>query len=256
MTIKRPLLSTLIKSALFILLLSIFPLKAQQTASFKSSQLKIGRVKKAYDAKWPGLEKELKAKKIDPNGFDVFIRAFKSEGELEVWVKNKADASFILLKKMAICATSGSLGPKRREGDGQVPEGIYEVSMFNPLSDYHLALKVSYPNASDRILAKGPTGGDIMIHGNCVTIGCIPLQNEPVEDVFILCMEARNRKSPIRVEIYPCRFTADNLKILKEKASEEKNNFWDNIKPAYDYFEANKQPIKFSVDKKGLYVYK
>ena len=247
--------NAVIKSLLFIFILGVYTVKSQSTASFKTSQLKISRVKKAYDTKWPSLEKELKVKKIDPASFDVFIRVFKSEAELELWVKNKNDASFILLKKIAVCATSGSLGPKRREGDGQVPEGIYEVSMFNPLSDYHLALKVSYPNASDRILAKGPTGGDIMIHGNCVTIGCIPLQNEPVEDVFILCIEARNRKSPIRVEIYPCRFSETNLKILKEKASEEKNNFWNNIKPAYEYFETNKQPIKFRVDKKGLYVY-
>jgi murein L,D-transpeptidase YafK len=239
-----------IKIALLVLLTG--SLGAQ---SFKEQQLKNTRVKKAYESKWAGLESELKAKQIDPKNFEVFVRAFKSEGDLEVWVKNKADKSFTLLKTIPICASSGDLGPKRREGDGQVPEGIYDISVFNPNSSYYLALKVSYPNSSDRILAKGPTGGDIMIHGNCVTIGCIPLQDDPVKDLYILCVEAKNRKLPIRVEIYPCRLNEKNLTAIGQKSSQENVLFWSNIKTAYVYFETHKLPIKYSIDKKGNYVF-
>lgn len=244
---------SLIKTGLLIFSLSL-GLQAQD-ASFKASQMKNARVKQAYATHWEPLAKELKAKSIDPGNFDLFIRVFKYEKELELWVKNKSDKSFTLLKKIAICASSGDLGPKRREGDRQVPEGMYDISVFNPNSDYFLAVKVSYPNQSDKILAKGPAGGDIMIHGNCVTIGCIPLQDEPVKDLYLLCVEARNRKSPIRVEIYPCRLSDTNLLRLKA-FPEEKLNFWANLKTAYAYFEANKTPVKYSIDKKGNYVFK
>jgi murein L,D-transpeptidase YafK len=250
-------LKAIINIQLLVLLFLGFGLKAQQTQGFKQSQLKNSKVKQAYDSKWEDLVKDMKAKGIDPDNFDLFIRAFKQEAELEIWLKNKNSQTFTFLKKIPICATSGQLGPKRKEGDGQVPEGIYEISVFNPNSDYFLAVKVNYPNASDKILAKGPrAGGDIMIHGYCCTIGCIPLQNEPVKDLYILCVEARNRRSPIRVEIYPCKLNAEKLSQLKEKYSEENYNFWYNLKDAYTYFESNKQPVKYSIDKKGNYVFK
>ncbi len=218
--------------------------------------MKNKRVKDAYSLKWPALEAELKAKKINPSSLEVFIRIFKKEKELELWVKNKADAQFTFLKKIAICASSGELGPKRKEGDYQVPEGIYDIPSYNPNSSYFLALKVGYPNKSDKILVDGKrTGGDIMIHGNCVTIGCIPLQDEPVKDVYMLCVEAKNNNTSPRVEIYPCRFTAENVKFLEDNFNEGKNNFWKNIKPAYTYFEANKSPAKYSINAKGLYVF-
>ena len=229
---------------------------SQENGTFKAQQMKNKRVKDAYATKWPALEAELKAKKINVSSVEVFIRIFKKEKELELWVKNKTDVQFTFLKKIAICASSGELGPKRKEGDYQVPEGIYDIPSFNPNSSYFLALKVGYPNKSDKILVYGKrTGGDIMIHGNCVTIGCIPLQDEPVKDVYMLCVEAKNNNNSPRVEIFPCRFTADNTKYLEENFNESKNNFWKNIKPAYTYFEANKSPAKYSINAKGLYVF-
>lgn len=225
-----------------------------QKASFKEQQLKNKRVKQAYSEKWATLEASLKAKNINPANIEVFIRIFKHEEELELWVKNKADQKYTLFKKIPVCAQSGDLGPKRREGDGQVPEGIYDIPFFNPGSNYYLALKVGYPNKSDRILAKGPTGGDIMIHGNCVTIGCIPLQDDPVKDVYLLCVEAKNKNNSIRVEIFPCRFTDKNSKLLSAY-SEEKIKFWNTLKPAYTYFEDQNIPAKFSIDKAGNYLF-
>ncbi len=249
-------MKAIIKTPLLAFLLLIFGLRAQQTPSFKQAQLKNSKVKQAYELRWDALANDMKAKKIDADDFDVFIRAFKQEAELEIWLKNKSSAAYTFFKTIPICATSGQLGPKRKEGDLQVPEGLYEISVFNANSDYFLAVKVNYPNASDKILAKGRPGGDIMIHGYCCTIGCIPLQNEPVKDLYILCVEARNRRSPIRVEIYPCRLTSSKIAKLKETYSEEKTNFWGNIQHAYAYFEANKKPIKYSIDKKGNYVFK
>ena len=249
-------MKTIINIALLVCLGMLNPVFSQETGTFKAQQLKNKRVKDAYAAKWPALEAELKVKNINASSLEVFIRIFKKEKELELWVKNKSDAKFVFLKKVAICASSGELGPKRKEGDYQVPEGIYDIPSFNPNSSYFLALKVGYPNKSDKILVDGKrTGGDIMIHGNCVTIGCIPLQDEPVKDVYMLCVEAKNNNTSPRVEIYPSKFTAENIKYLEENFSENKNTFWKNIKPAYIYFEANKTPAKFSINTKGAYVF-
>lgn len=229
---------------------------SQENSTFKAQQMKNKRVKDAYATKWPSLEAELTAKKINFSSMEVFIRIFKKEKELELWVKNKADSKFTFFKKIAICASSGELGPKRKEGDYQVPEGIYDIPVFNPNSSYFLALKVGYPNKSDKILVDGKrTGGDIMIHGNCVTIGCIPLEDDPIKDVYMLCVEAKNNNTSPRVEIYPCKFTAENIKYLEGNFDSGKNKFWENIKPAYTYFETNKLPAKFSINTKGAYVF-
>lgn len=237
-----------------MLVAGLLPLcsNGQSGLSFKDQQLKNKRVKLAYAKKWEGLKAELTAKNINSDNIEVFIRIFKREQELELWVKNKTQIKYSLLKKIKICASSGDLGPKRCEGDGQVPEGVYDVPFFNPNSSYYLALKVGYPNKSDRILKTGPAGGDIMIHGNCVTIGCIPLQDDPVKDVYLLCVEAKNKNNQIRVEIFPCRFTKENEKILAGY-SDEKRAFWNNIKPAYSVFEENQIPSAFSIDKNGKY---
>jgi murein L,D-transpeptidase YafK len=249
-------LTTIIKTALLVLIFCFGGLSAQESASFKVQQLRNKRVKEAYSDKWTALESELKAKKVDPSKMEVFIRIFKKEKELELWVRNKGDAKFSYLKNIDVCASSGELGPKRKEGDYQVPEGIYDISAFNPNSSYYLALQVGYPNKSDRILKTGTrAGGEIMIHGNCVTIGCIPLQDDPVKDVYVLCVEARNNKNSPRVEIFPCRFTTENLKMLSNTYDESKNKFWQNIKPAYTYFEENKSPAKYSINTKGEYVF-
>ncbi|MBK7667649.1 MAG: hypothetical protein IPJ32_10095 [Sphingobacteriaceae bacterium] len=249
-------MKAIINIALLVCLGLLNPAFSQENTSFKAQQLKNKRVKDAYASKWPGLEAELKAKKINSSAMEVFIRIFKKEKELELWVKNKSDLKYTFLKKIAICASSGELGPKRKEGDYQVPEGIYDIPVFNPNSSYFLALKVGYPNKSDRILVDGKRpGGDIMIHGNCVTIGCIPLQDDPIKDVYMLCVEAKNNNTSPRVEIYPCKLTDENCKLLKEEFTDVKNNFWANLKPAFTYFEANKTPAKYSINAKGLYVF-
>lgn len=224
--------------------------------AFKLSQMKQAHVKTAYDEKWPALQQEMKAKKIDPNTFDIFLRAFKYEKVLEVWMKSKGDSKYQLFKTYDICASSGGLGPKRMEGDGQVPEGFYAIDLFNPKSDYYLSLRVNYPNQSDLILKTAPSaGGAIMVHGNCVTIGCIPITDEYIKELYVLCVEAKNRHNPIYIDIYPCRFSPGNIKMLETDYPKVKQEFWANLKPAYDFFEANHWLPKVEVNKKGRYYF-
>jgi len=223
--------------------------------TFKASQLKNKRVKDAYDTKWPALQAEITRKGVDPNTYDIFLRAFKHEQQIEVWMKSKGETTYKLVKTYAICASSGVLGPKRQEGDGQVPEGFYEIDLFNPNSNYYLSLRVNYPNQSDMILKTAPNaGGAIMIHGNCVTIGCMPITDEYIKELYVLCLEAKNRKRPIYIDIYPCRFTPANIKML-DTYPKDKIDFWAHLKAAYDFFEKNHWLPKVEISKKGKYYF-
>ncbi|MCX6296462.1 MAG: hypothetical protein NTX97_10425, partial [Bacteroidetes bacterium] len=145
----------MIRSLIFSIILCIsMQLSAQ---SFKLTQQKASRVKAAYAEKWEGLRSELKKKGVNEN-FEMFLRVFKEDKLVEVWLKSKGETEFKLFKTYTICASSGELGPKRKQGDGQVPEGFYTIAAFNPYSSYHLSLGVSYPNASDKIIGKGNLG--------------------------------------------------------------------------------------------------
>lgn len=222
--------------------------------SFKTQQLQYKRVKKAYQNTWTDLQKQITNKKINKNRFDLYLRAFKQEAILEAWIKNTDAKQYSLLKTYTICAGSGAPGPKRRQGDGQVPEGFYEIAAFQPLSSYHLALKVSYPNKSDRLKAtSADPGGDIMIHGNCVTIGCIPIQDEPMEELYVLCVEAKNRGSVIFTDIYPFKFTEQNKRLYKQNSDQELVRFWNSLNPAYDLFEKSRCLARVNIDTKGNY---
>ncbi len=220
--------------------------------TFKSSQLKYARVKTAYK-KWPALQALLSSKQVTSNDFDLYLRAFKQESELEVWAKGKTDTRYTLLKTFAVCAKSGGLGPKRRQGDGQVPEGFYRITHLNPASNYHLSLKVGYPNKSDVIKGGKDPGGDIMIHGSCVTIGCIPIEDGPIEELYVLCVEAKDRNRIIYADIYPCRFSAANQQQLEKNFPEPTRQFWASLKKAWMYFEKNHALPKVSINTTGDY---
>ena len=135
-------------------------------AARKASQAKIAAAFAAADLAYPPRQ--------------VFVRFIKDEDVVELWGANAANKPMRLVKTFAVCARSGTAGPKRQQGDLQVPEGFYEMSRFNPWSSYHLSLGVSYPNASDRKKGHRPLGGDILLHGDCVTIGCIPIEDGPI----------------------------------------------------------------------------
>lgn len=100
---------------------------------------------------------------------------------------------FRLIKDYQICSLSGELGPKRQQGDLQVPEGFYWIDRFNPASNFYLSLGINYPNQFDRILGKsGELGGDIFIHGGCVTIGCIPITDDKIKELYLIAVEAKS----------------------------------------------------------------
>jgi len=117
----------------------------------------------------------------------------KEARQLEVWARD-GEGSYCHVLSYPILAASGGPGPKLREGDRQVPEGLYRVESLNPNSRYHLALRLNYPNADDRrrAAADGRTdlGGDIMIHGDSVSVGCLAMGDTAAEDLFVLVADA------------------------------------------------------------------
>ena len=139
---------------------------------------------------------------------EMYIRSFKYDSQMEVWVRNNNNEPFKLFKTYKVCALAGTLGPKRMEGDFQVPEGFYYITEFNPKSDYHLSLKLNYPNQSDKLLSDTyKPGGGIYIHGSCVTVGCIPINDQQIEELYILAASAKNSGQDfIPVHIFPVRY--------------------------------------------------
>lgn len=217
------------------------------TAALAKDKVKEVRARRTADVK-ALLEKAGLTYPVD----EVYLRGLKKERQLELWA-GKKNQPLVLVKTYPFCAASGELGPKRKEGDWQVPEGLYEVPSFNPYSDYHLSMKVSYPNASDRIRsdAKRP-GGLIYLHGNCASIGCIAIEDEPIEEVYLIVIDAK--RQPIRFDIFPARLDPEGLASLKDSAHAE---FWKELAPAYMAFEQKRRPAAFSVSKKtGAYVLK
>ncbi len=251
-------MNMLIKNVINTCLLVVFTFSLSfsqvKTLAYKAGQLKSTRVKDANDTKWPKLQQDLKAINVNPDEFDICMRAFKYEKVVEVWVKNQGDVKYKLFRTYDICASSGDLGPKRKEGDGQVPEGFYKIDLFNPTSDYYLSMRINYPNSSDVILKEGlNAGGAIMMHGSCVTIGCLPMTDDKIKELYVLCLEARNRNVPVYIDIYPIKFTPENITYLEKNYPKSKLSFWRTLKPGYDYFEENRWLPKINTDAKGNY---
>ena len=190
----------------------------------------------------------------------VYFRIFKNESKFEVWAMHPKKAHFQLVKTYNICDKSGVIGPKRQEGDRQVPEGFYHIQVFNPESSFFLSLGLNYPNTSDSILTtnKDAPGSDIYIHGDCVTIGCIPLTDEYIKEVYLIAMYAKNAgQEEIPVHIFPFNYgKAVYTKLLANYPILELKQFWYDLKEGYDYFQKNKLLPNISVDEKGRYVVK
>lgn len=127
----------------------------------------------------------------------LVMAAFKDSRRLELYAPD-AGGRMRFLRAYPILAASGEPGPKLREGDGQVPEGIYRITALNPKSALHLAMRVEYPNAFDRAMARADgrmqLGGDIMIHGGDVSTGCLAVGNTAVEDLFVLAADTGLRR--------------------------------------------------------------
>ncbi|SFO67718.1 L,D-transpeptidase catalytic domain [Chitinophaga sp. YR627] len=243
-----------------LMLLGMGKVQAQQMQqSFLDNQKMFPKVGTAYRDKEEQLKEEFQKKGLTYPAKYIFIRSFKLDSELEIWVKNKASDTFRLFKSYRVCTLSGKMGPKRKEGDRQVPEGFYYINDFNPNSSYHLSLGLNYPNFADKILSdpKKP-GGEIYIHGSCLTIGCIPLTDDIIEEVYVMAVNAKNSGQDfIPVHVFPVKF--GNIRsmeylgnfTLKDNSSEK---FWVDLKYAYDYFEAHHKLPVVLVDEKGKYI--
>jgi murein L,D-transpeptidase YafK len=224
-------------------------------ATFKETQLNYPRVRNAFEEKEGVVKSYFARRRMSYMNFQLFIRAFKKEKLLEVWVRESTSDHYVLLSTYDFCATSGDLGPKRKEGDLQIPEGVYTINHFNPLSNFHLSLGIDYPNASDKLLGDPVhPGGEIYLHGNCVTIGCIPLTDDKIKELYVLAVEARdNGQEKIPVHIFPARLTTGQLNTLKQGYPETTVAFWENLKVVYDDFELTKKLKPVLITKKGLY---
>jgi murein L,D-transpeptidase YafK len=167
-------------------------------------------------------------------GAPLFVRIFKKSKELEIWLKDLNN--FKLFKTYKICTYGWrSLGPKIRQGDGRAPEGFYYVAprQMNPLSDFHLAFDLGYPNTFDK--AHGRTGSALMVHGSRVSMGCYAMTDQGIEEIFTLAdASLRNGQGFFRVHIFPFRMIDKNM---NERKSSEWYEFWRNLKEGYDFFE-------------------
>jgi len=197
------------------------------------------------------METALAEKKLE-RGSPVFIRAFKEERELELFIENKETGKFELFRTYPVAAASGVLGPKLAEGDLQVPEGFYfsGAGDMNPNSTFHLSFNINYPNAYDR--AHGRTGTFIMIHGSNVSIGCLAMTDEKIEEIYGLCQAALDKGQPFfRVHVFPFRMTPERM---AKAAGSPHLPFWENLRTGYDLFEKNKVPPNVTVkDKKYVF---
>jgi len=166
-------------------------------------------------------------------GAPVFLRIFKLESELELWMEK--DGRYQLFATYPVCLWSGRLGPKLQEGDLQAPEGFYSVTrdQLNPNSRWHRAFNLGFPNEFDR--AQGRTGSFVMVHGGCQSVGCYAMTDNVVDEIWRLVTAALDQGQPaFNVQIFPFRMTDRNLALRKSYPWSE---FWADLKRGYDAFE-------------------
>ncbi len=249
----------LFKIFIGLFLFSISPTLLRAQYSFVEEQKTSFRMTNVFNNKEQVLQKEFEAKGLQWPANFVYIRSFKYDAQLEVWVKNTAKEKYKLFKTYKICMTSGSMGPKRLQGDYQVPEGFYYINEFNPRSAYHLSLGLNYPNASDRILSDSlRPGGAIYIHGSCVSVGCIPVTDDEIEELYIISSYAKsNGEEFIPVHVFPFRYNQKkSIEYFKtiSKDNPSLQRFAMELKSAFDKFEETKQVPLIFIDRKGDYV--
>lgn len=177
----------------------------------------------------------------------MVIRVYKQSSELEVW-KRTNSGQYALLKTYPICKWSGALGPKIREGDYQSPEGFYDVTpaLMNPKSAYWLSFNVGFPNKFDQVW--GRTGTNLMVHGDCKSVGCFAMTDEGIKEIYALARESfRGGNRSFQLQLLPFRMTDANL---AQHASSPHAAFWGNLKQGTDAFDRTKQPPAWDVCEK------
>ncbi|MBW6423868.1 murein L,D-transpeptidase [Rhizobium sp. XQZ8] len=189
---------------------------------------------------------DMQAKNM-PRQSPIMIRILKEEGKLEIW-KARADNRFEVIKSYDICAWSGKLGPKVKEGDRQAPEGFYSLTPahLNPNSKYYLAINTGFPNRYDA--ANGRNGSNLMIHGACSSSGCYSMTDEQVLEIYAFARDAfRGGQTSVQLQAFPFRMDAENMARHRDN---QNFAFWKMIKEGYDNFEITKRPPEVNVCEK------
>lgn len=248
MKIRRPYILTGIASIGIMFILA---------ASILRSAPDSERARTARERVLPLLEPELRENNLE-SGQAVFLRTFKAEKELELWMRPKKGERYVLFKTYSIANWGrGALGPKFAEGDGQAPEGFYHVAprQLNPNSRYHLSFDLGFPNAFDR--HHGRTGSFLMVHGGSASIGCYAMTDPGIEEIYSLVAAALNGGQRfVRVHCLPFRMTAQNMAKHSGEFPEHLE-FWENLKKGSDIFEKDNQPPDASVNaESGRYVFR
>lgn len=230
---------------------------ADAPVSFIAHQLAFARVAEARDSAEESLRALFVDKGVAYPARELFFRVFKHEREFEVWARSHPDAPFTLIRTYPVCSLPGQLGPKRRLGDLQVPEGFYYIDHFNPRSEFHLSLRVSYPNTADRMRRGALSlGGDIFIHGGCATVGCVPIEDRNIREVYWLAVQATEAgQRLIPVHIFPARLDDSRLRWLADTFDPEPDllAFWHNLARGYAFFERTRRVPWITVAENGEY---
>ncbi len=244
------------KSAVLSLIIFLCTLSLT-SQNFVDQQLRYKRVKKAKKEKDFSLKHYFESKGLEYEVHNIYIRAFKQEKVLQVWIQQHVEEDYFLLKEYLFCSSSGQLGPKLKEGDEQIPEGFYFINKFNPTSDYYLSLKVNYPNPSDLGRAdRARPGGGIFIHGKCVTIGCIPITDDGIKELYWLSVQAYdNGQKNIPVHIFPFKYDHANFSTHEFYDDPKLHKFWDNLEEGYYYFERKRRPPFVHIKSDGTYAF-
>jgi murein L,D-transpeptidase YafK len=245
-------LFTSLSLGMFFLILCAF---RADRGTFEEVQKNFPRVSDAYERKEELLLMKCRTNDVSENFGNMFLRVFKQESIMEVWVQNTS-GRYIKFNEYKIYAMSGRLGPKRREGDCQVPEGFYAINEFNPSSNYHLSLGINYPNEADMKLSDAEhKGRDIFIHGGQASAGCMAMSNYYIEDIYIYAVKAHNQgEAKIPVQIFPFKMSAENMRFYCSRPEFKQHHaFWNNLAEGYNFFEKTNRVPDIYVDARGKY---
>ena len=222
---------------------------------FLSGQKKYSRVRTAIREKDSVVKANLQSLELHPDSFRLLFVAFKEEKELCLYGAPGQNKPYKLIKRYSVCAASGVAGPKARQGDGQVPEGFYTIDRFNPVSSFYLSLGLDYPNTADRIRSgSADPGGDIFIHGDCASIGCLAMTDPAIKEIYLYAVYARNGgQDLIPVYLFPFEMTDERTAAGINKFPEWKT-LWGDLKKGYDFWNKEHRPIHYYIDKKGRYL--
>lgn len=248
----------MIKTTIYIIF-TLFLCAFTSQTNFLLEQKKYERVRTAIKEKEEFITKNLKEKGLTLNNLNILIVAYKDNDELEIYAKKKNENTYGILTSYKICSRSGQLGPKRKQGDNQVPEGFYHIDRYNPTSNFYISLGINYPNQADKIKSNASNlGGDIFIHGSCVTIGCMPMTDDKIKEIYLYAINAKNNgQAKIPVYVFPFKMTEQNFITYNTKYKDNKGlvEFWTNLKIGYDKFTKEKRELNFKINSNGDYLF-